>query len=76
MHVLFTVKGFYFHFRPKTAMKSQYCTYVLRDFCYPFIRLSATALIRTVTVIRSFTHIYRVFNLKTAPSRVQNLHVT
>lgn len=53
MYVLFTFKGLHFHFRPKPAVKSCYWTYTIRDYCNLSIRLSDTALIRTVN--RSFT---------------------
>jgi hypothetical protein len=44
MCALFTLKGFYFH--PKSGVKSHNSTYVLGDFCFLSIRLSATALVR------------------------------
>lgn len=32
---VFSLKGFYFHLRPKPSVKSHYCMYLIRDFCYP-----------------------------------------
>ncbi|GBN39737.1 hypothetical protein AVEN_183661-1 [Araneus ventricosus] len=54
------------------AVKSRYCTYMLRDFCYPCIRLSVTEFIRTVTINRSLTVLSLIREIKTDGGNNQN----